>query len=226
MSVFNGVEKILTAATGDLRELARLAQCDPKDFYVDQDLSHCDLRGQDLRGMDFSGCNLERAIIDEATKFDPEHDPRNSDESVYLNIKISKHLNTIILSYAEEVGYSYLAWAYKRLLDDGIKLYLKNRTKYYSEIIDNNVYFLDLSKKPSGINSLSVTILSNNFHVEMIEEITSKFKKYDPFQLIFLSALIAKKIKYNSHKDYSNIIPSSLYASGSAYRNGSEKFRL
>lgn len=69
------VERVLTADTADLRELALIAKADPRTLYIGTSLDGVDLRGQDLRGMLLT--NLDRAKVrtDAATRLDlPEWD--------------------------------------------------------------------------------------------------------------------------------------------------------
>lgn len=68
--MFNLAPKVANAGTRDLRELAEVAGCDARTFYVDADLSGVDVRGQDLRGMDLSFARLEGILADEHTKVD------------------------------------------------------------------------------------------------------------------------------------------------------------
>jgi hypothetical protein len=66
--------RILTASTGDLRELAEMAGGDPRSFYVGTSLDGADLRGQDLRGMILPGLDLGRVQHDVETRVDDEPD--------------------------------------------------------------------------------------------------------------------------------------------------------
>jgi hypothetical protein len=61
---------LLQADTSDLRELARLAESDPRTFYRGVDRRKLDLVGQDVEGMEFSGDAPSEPQSDE-TK-DPE----------------------------------------------------------------------------------------------------------------------------------------------------------
>lgn len=74
------VIKLLTAKTHNLRELASLADADPKTFYRDVDMSGVDVRGQDLRGMEFNSNFYSEAIWDETTVFDTDFDDDLDDD--------------------------------------------------------------------------------------------------------------------------------------------------
>ncbi len=67
-----GVEAVLRATTGDLRELAIVAGGNPANFYIGTDLTGVDISGQDLRGMKFTG--LDSATRDKGTLLDPDAD--------------------------------------------------------------------------------------------------------------------------------------------------------
>jgi urease gamma subunit len=64
-----GVEAVLAAETGDLRELAILAGGDPQTFYIGTPLAGADLRGQDLRGMILPDLDPRRVRHDSKTIF-------------------------------------------------------------------------------------------------------------------------------------------------------------
>lgn len=65
------VERVLVAQTADLRQLAILANADPKTFYLGTRLDGVDICGQDLRGMQFSDLRLSRVKHDDYTQVDP-----------------------------------------------------------------------------------------------------------------------------------------------------------
>jgi hypothetical protein len=67
------VVKILTAETTNLRELAEMANGDPKTFYVGVNLDDVDFSGQDVTGMHFTITDPTRIRRDKRTKFDPEY---------------------------------------------------------------------------------------------------------------------------------------------------------
>ena len=64
-----GVEDLLKADTGDLRQLAVLAGGDPATFYLGTPMDGADLRGQDLRGMLFTGLDPRKVRHDAKTIF-------------------------------------------------------------------------------------------------------------------------------------------------------------
>lgn len=77
------VANLLSSRTGNLRELAEMANCDWRTLYRGQSLAGCHLEGQDLRGMDLSGCDIELAKIDDKTLLDLQFDPRKDELDRY-----------------------------------------------------------------------------------------------------------------------------------------------
>lgn len=61
----------MNADTADLRELARLAGGNPRNFYVGTSLDGGDISGQDLRGMRFTGWRHSNIKKDNLTVVDP-----------------------------------------------------------------------------------------------------------------------------------------------------------
>ena len=57
-SVFDTVEKILSADTGNFAELAKISGMDPATDYRFADLKGCDFTESDLSGFDFTGADL------------------------------------------------------------------------------------------------------------------------------------------------------------------------
>jgi len=76
------VERVLTADTADLRELALIANADPRTLYIGTSLDGVDLRGQDLRGMLLP--NLDRAKVrtDAATLFESPDSEGEAEEGL------------------------------------------------------------------------------------------------------------------------------------------------
>ena len=67
-----GVEDVLKADTGDLRQLAVLAGGDPATFYLGTPMDGADLRGQDLRGMLFTGLDPAKSATTRKPSFPTE----------------------------------------------------------------------------------------------------------------------------------------------------------
>ncbi|KQZ33803.1 hypothetical protein [Caulobacter sp. Root1472] len=83
------IEAVLTADTADLRTLAKIANADPRTFYIGTPLDGTDLRGQDLRGMLLPNLDRDRVRTDAATKLDPietEIDP--DDEALMRRARV------------------------------------------------------------------------------------------------------------------------------------------
>lgn len=66
-TLYGTLEKLLTADTTDLRELAILAKFNPNTFYRYTDLSDIDISGQDLTGMQFKSVQIATLITDNNT---------------------------------------------------------------------------------------------------------------------------------------------------------------
>lgn len=64
------VVTLLESNSSDLRELARIAGGNPKDFYLGTDLSGVDVRGHDLRGVSLTAKQSATLIFDSSTIFD------------------------------------------------------------------------------------------------------------------------------------------------------------
>lgn len=204
------IAAILSSNSGDLRHLALLTGENPANFYRYQDLSQCDLRGQDLRGMDLTGTNIERATLDNATKMDPEFDPRFIFKSEYVSFNINRNLNIFIAEFAKDAKYSYEAWAYKFLIDRAIRVHKAGNWLYYQYFIENNEKFYELIENRSKSSMLIKTIQIYRGNQQYIyEEIFGD----DPeqFSLVLAIGAISVKIKHNSKKDYSQISPLILF---------------
>lgn len=202
------VAGIITAETGDLKKLAKIAGYDPKSFYKYQNLSGCDLRGQNLSGMDFSGCQLENAIIDDSTIIDEKFDPRISTDNIKnFRARISSDLNTLVLHYMQEKRLKDRDTTYNRLLLEGYECIYSKRFNFYSEIIDGN-FNLNKLLKSSKISSIEINF---SFDYNLIVTTFDDDVKNVEISKIILVALIRKRIKYKSRKDYSNVSPNAFY---------------
>ncbi len=113
----SGVRNILSAETGDLRELAKLAGEDPRTLYIGTSIDGIDIRGQDLRGMIFTTIASDKPLIDKSTKIDyTELTPDvSSDDEPPASERIYA---SVLISDAEDVF--YLEDEYIR---DGIKFF-------------------------------------------------------------------------------------------------------
>lgn len=204
----DGAAKILTAETGDLRKLAKIAGYDPKTYYKYQDLSGCDLRGQNLEGMDLSDCQLDKAILDEETVIDKEFDPRvEHNTPIQLKVRISSDLNTLVLHYMQSKNLKNRDTTYHRLLREGYECIYSKRFEFYSDIIDKNFNLSELLK----IKKTSSLEINLNFDFRLVYDVMNKYGESKSLNRIILVSLIRKRIKYNSRKDYSSVSPNAFY---------------
>lgn len=111
------VANLLSSRTGNLRELAEMANCDWRTLYRGQSLAGCHLEGQDLRGMDLSGCDIELAKIDDKTLLDPQFDPRKDELDRYRTFFVPTEVDEYVRKFASAESYIYIAWAYKNLFE-------------------------------------------------------------------------------------------------------------
>lgn len=204
------LDRVADSRSVDLRALATLLDENPITFYRGQDLSSCDLRGQDLRDMDLTGCNLDRALIDEATKISPLFDPRYDTVPDYIQVVVSRDLNKLVLDYAEEASYSYPAWSYKALLDHGIQAHRQRRWNYYHNIILRNTYFLALVSQTSRSSLVRRRQQVYEWQQRYITKDIGLGIHESRFAWVMLVGILALKVPFADNKDYSAITPNSL----------------
>jgi Pentapeptide repeats (8 copies) len=211
MHWLDDVSNILLAQTGDLRQLAKLVTDDITNFYKGQNLAGCDLRGQDLTGLNFENCNIDAAILDEYTKIDIIFDPRVIMYEEYVNIKISPKVERAVYNFANSVGYSYTAWAYKNLFTRFNRYYAISRFEFYLEIIKQNEHLLALCANTYENSSRSTSILISAKTSEWLDELRKKEPNLNCFNAALIGALLSRMIQLNSKKDYSGL---NLYSLG------------
>ena len=204
MHWLDAVSDILKAETGDLRRLAQIAKSDYQNFYKGQDLSGCDLRGQDLRGFNLTDCNLDGATIDEYTKIDPLYDPRPNDNEVYFYFEIPRKVQSAVYFYANEVGYIYVAWAFKKLLNRFNRHLLNSNFEFYMRIINQNYNLNKLCSDKDGYQSVNVTILTKSTVYQSIIQTGRDNENYNCYSLALIIGIISQKIRPRSSKDYSH----------------------
>lgn len=135
LSWLSNIQKILDSEKSDLRSLAKVAGADPNTFYMWQNLSGCDLRGEDLRGMNLVGTDILEDQLDDFTLIDREFDPRFLFRSQYLSFRVSDYLWDLICEYAEDRHYVYMAWAVKALVESGFSV-LRSGNDFFRPIYD------------------------------------------------------------------------------------------
>ena len=204
------IKNILLSNTGDLRELAEIAGEDPATFYRCQDLSMCDLRGQDLRGMDLTGTNIENATWDDATRIDPEFDPRFVFENEYIPFEINRDLNLLVLDFARDAKYRYEAWAYKSLIDRAIHLHRAGRWDYYEKLVISYPKLFRLVDMKSKSSLLSKTIQMYRYKQEYIYENFGNDRS-DVFSWMLTVGAISRRIRYGLIIDLSDLNPLILF---------------
>lgn len=201
---------ISSAGTYDLKELAMILGEDPSSFYRGQDLTACDLRGQDLTDMDLTGCNLDKALIDNATKIPQVFDPRMPRILDYVEICITRNFNKLILDYADEASYRYPAWAFKALVEAGIAVHRRGRWGYYISIIESNRYFMELFDYRSRSSTLKKTLQIYGQQQKYISQEMQFGMEEKRFAVTMFVGLLARKIPATGNKDYSVLTPNSL----------------
>jgi hypothetical protein len=144
------VEEVLSADTADLRQLAEIAGCDPRTFYVGQDLSECDLAGQDLRCMDLSGSNINISNLDDNTLIDPFFDPRVKLSAQNRYLQIPHVLVSVVRGYRMERGIYTAGSALKEILDLGyVELLSHDEADWRRLVAEFDFFFADLFSTPS-----------------------------------------------------------------------------
>ena len=202
--------RVSEAETLNLRDLALLLDENPASFYRGQDLAACDLRGQDLRDMDLTGCNIEKALLDESTKLNAEFDMRTSHISEYIDVAITRSLNKLVLDFADEAGYKYPAWAFKALLEYGIRAFRRKRWIYYRDIVSSNRYFAELIDYRSKSSLLRRNMQIYTYQQKYITQNMEYGIEEKRFGVTILIGLLSIKIPYLENKDYSVLTPNSL----------------
>lgn len=206
------VERVLKSSSGDLRELAKIAGYDPKEFYIGQSLAGCDLRGQDLRGMIFEGCDLEKAILDRSTRIDEVFDPRVDKTGVKLvSIKIPTDLNGLILNYMTEKKIRIIEEATMKLVNGGLMALYGGRFEFYCDIIEKNRHLKNLiSRNAKKSDPTLVYGIDWSGYLEIMKSFSPNDEQ-NVFRVILMVGLLKNRIRANSKKDYSNLSPHAFY---------------
>lgn len=97
--LLSGAADILASETVDLVALAKLASCNPEDFYVGADLNGVDIRGQDLRHLNFRGADFSGTIYDERTRVSAAFVPLDWN----LNTFKTAELTDLVYRYLKEM---------------------------------------------------------------------------------------------------------------------------
>jgi hypothetical protein len=210
MHWLDAVSNILKAQTGDLRQLAKLVTNDITNFYKGQNLAGCDLRGQDLTGFNFENCNIESAILDDYTKLDAKFDPRMRLYEDYVNVEMSPKVERAVYHFANSVGYSYIAWAYKNLFSRFNQYYMLSQFDFYIKIIEQNENLRELCIDTDENSSRNTAILISAKTFESLVELQKKEPNLNCFNTALVGALLSRMIRLNSKKDYSELNLSAL----------------
>lgn len=189
------VKNILSSKSGDLKELARIAGGDYKDFYAHQSLAGCDLRGQDLREFNLDGCEIAASIVDDKTILDDRYEFRVGEFGGYLEFSIPNDLNNAVIDFAQHYNYVYRAWAYKNLVERFKRLSKRRATSVHAIIVENT-YFHDLVLKNSLHKLESIVILLNKNQLSSINRISHIYPQFDPDSYALLSGLISARLAY------------------------------
>ena len=180
---------ILEGEQSDLRDLALSVGADPKFFYMNQDLSQCDLRGQDLRGMNLTGTKIHEMQCSVSTKMDKEFDPREYDTLITKKIGLSSTLYHLIQMYMERVNYVYIAPAIKSLVMRARHLALVQPDEFenlFSIISKNKTFNKVIYERPVKIVRINTTKRHNE--IIKFEDIFHSTTTY--YNIAILIALI------------------------------------
>jgi hypothetical protein len=208
----DNIRKILESDSVSLKDLATLSGADVSIFYVNQDLSKCDLRGQDLAGINLSGTGITEDQLDKFTKIDPEFDPRFVLHSEYISLRLSIELTSLVYGFADANHYIYRAWAFKNLIESGLNCAQSNRD--YETFITENSRFCDVIYKKGKSKRFQIQIYPS-IQERAFRWAKNTGKKFSPiiYNELILIGLISRSIRNISAKDYSAIRPLSLFSS-------------
>lgn len=211
MSWLSPISAIIDSESLSLRDLAISVGADPAHFYMYQDLSACDLRGQDLRGMNLIGTGLRSSHMDEKTLIDPEFDPRFTFKNEYVSIKFPIELLALVYGYADEANYVYRAWAFKSLIESA--LFVTPTTESLESFIRNSREFarlIDSNSRPTKTVRIQIyRFIQERAHLWAAER-GRPFDATIYLELVLLS-LLRRKFGGGDYKRFEDIVPVSLY---------------
>ena len=200
----DGVARVLMTPDSDMRNLASVAGCSPKDLYEYCDLTECDLRGQDLRGLSFEGANLEGAVLDNKTLVDAEFDPRLKAPE-YFSFRANKKLLQLLNSQAYTTKSTYAVWFVKWLFD---LMYISRQSKIVRDISDSILdlqldnFYSSGTRHDSVRRRVKIPSHLRKFAREFPEEVDEK----DRPSFILLVALIMRNRRGDSEINALQII--------------------
>lgn len=205
------VQDILLSRTGDLKELAQIAGLDWRTVYRGQSFKGCDLSGQDLRGIDFTGSDLSDAKLSDSTLIDPMFDPRYLEEARYRIFRLPLEVNRIAKVFARDSSYTYVAWAFRNLLERFVTLYRFEQLDAVLDQIRKNEEFNDLVSASHRGRFVRRKILVEGWKREFLDKAVVEFPDYNVDALaIFSGALVQKN--YRSRKyDLSSLSTSAIW---------------
>ncbi|KAB7643625.1 pentapeptide repeat-containing protein [Polymorphobacter fuscus] len=206
-----GINKILSANTADLKELARTVGAEPEIFYVGQDLSACDLKDQDLRGMNLTGTNLTWSNLNENTKIDPQFDPRFVFIEEYVNFKITLKMAALLQSYCNNRHYTYKAWAVKNLVDVAVRADHRFSGNY-GLFVETNSLYEEILREKRKTTSMRVLIFLN-IQRKVFELSISRYGHFDSdiYARLILEGIVRDRLPKLNFDSYGNIDPFQLY---------------
>jgi hypothetical protein len=95
---------------------------------------------------------------------------------------------------------------YHRLIREGYETVYTGKFKFYNNIIDKNYNMKNLL----NITKLSSIDIEISFPFNLISYLIERYSASESICRLILIALIKKRIRFNSKKDYSNFSPNSF----------------
>lgn len=190
------VKVILQSRSANLRELAGLANADPRKFYAYQSLAGCDLRGQDLAGMDLTDCEIEKALIDKQTIIDPKFEFRGEIGPLYSTFYIPYKLNEAVARFSAFYRYVYRAWAYKNLFGRFARALGTDRMIKVMSIIQDRKGLFDLVLRGSAGPFDEVTVLLMPKQLEALNKFRRSYHEFDAESFALLAGLLLSRLPY------------------------------
>jgi hypothetical protein len=139
------VADIANSDETDLIQLAVIAGCNPKDFYVGADLRGVDIRGQDLTKLDLTGADFSGVVYDEYTKVDPVYVPLEWNLNTFKHAELTAYVYDYLGKMVESGEAKHLTHALRILVRTALTI-----LRSYNDYLSASVY-LHQDKKLVGV---------------------------------------------------------------------------